>query len=269
MAQLGAKRKSHGNHESMRVDRKRTLVHSNSVRSDIKLTTEYVSPSATDATTALPSPSTTMSAAPSSDALCTPKGIYACDPPPILPISSRQSRMSFLSRSSSNNAGHDLKKRESNSSAPGHHTGYKRSSTGTDSNGVPRKPLQQALQDLSVKQGSFQRSQSLKQPEVAKRSSSATSSDNCTNRRISKGVSELSEAESTKPIENEFESGLKNKNGLQRSRTAESSRPPRGRSIRISNDDTRATMSMSSDSESMSIGYFTSFEMQLTPSPAP
>jgi hypothetical protein len=115
------------------------------------------------------------------------------------------------------------------------------------------------LQDLSTKQTGLQRSQSAK---VAK-----TETD------VEKVVN----------IEDEFVDceSLKCEKTSQKvkkcQRSESSGLPPRqpgavqGRAMRISNDDTRATMSrattmsMSSDSEAQSIPYFTSFELQLTP----
>lgn len=258
MAKLSEQRKSQGNHECQRINKKKTLVHSNSVRSDIEKPVMQSSPSMTDATTAMPSPysvATNSSAAPSCEALCTPKGIYASDPPPILPISSRQSRMSFLSRNGSvSRTLSDQPELSSGKVTPPQTHAYKQRSVsaGVGTEGANRKPLHQALQDLSTKQTGLQRSQSAKVTKTETDVEKVVDCESLESEKTSQKVKKCQRSES---------SGL----------------PPRqpgavqGRAMRISNDDTRATMSrattmsMSSDSEAQSIPYFTSFELQLTP----
>lgn len=258
MAKLSEQRKSQGNHECQRINKKKTLVHSNSVRSDIEKPVMQSSPSMTDATTAMPSPysvAASSSAAPSCEALCTPKGIYASDPPPILPISSRQSRMSFLSRNGSvSRTLSDQPELSSGKVTPPQTHAYKQRSVsaGVGTEGANRKPLHQALQDLSTKQTGLQRSQSAKVTKTETDVEKVVDCESLESEKTSQKVKKCQRSES---------SGL----------------PPRqpgavqGRAMRISNDDTRATMSrattmsMSSDSEAQSIPYFTSFELQLTP----
>lgn len=273
MAKLSEKRKSQGAHECQRVNKKKTLVHSNSVRSDIEKPVVQSSPSMTDATTTYnPSPSTNTSAGTSSEALCTPKGIYASDPPPILPISSRQSRMSFLSRNGSvSRTLSDQQELSSGKVTPPQAHAYKQRSVsaGVSTETSQRKPLQQALQDLSIKQTGLQRSQSVK----------VTKTENDVE-KVVKIEEEFVDCDSLKCEKTPLSQQLDHENEQLRlskqkakklHRSESSGLPPRqpgqvqGRAMRISNDDTRATMSMSSDSETQSIGYFTSFELQLTP----
>jgi len=163
--------------------------------------------------------------------------------------------MSFLSRNGSvSRTLSDQPELSSGKVTPPQTHAYKQRSVsaGVGTEGANRKPLHQALQDLSTKQTGLQRSQSAKVTKTETDVEKVVDCESLESEKTSQKVKKCQRSES---------SGL----------------PPRqpgavqGRAMRISNDDTRATMSrattmsMSSDSEAQSIPYFTSFELQLTP----